>query len=708
MKTRKHNNTGRSLLLWLAVSVVGVGLFVMAGGQNVAWAQEPSQRVSPLVVNRLAAGQPQDLMVRFDDAAIEAEAAGLRGAAAVPHDTPEILAVKAARYTAQKGEVLSTLPPGEFDTLRDYSHLPMAFIRFRSANALARLLERFDVVAVQEDEAHRPFLTQSLPLIGQPAVVAAGKIGTGTTVAVLDTGVVYTRSAFGSCTSPGAPATCKVIYAQDFTPTDDGALDDMLHGTNVSGIVLGVAPDTRIAALDVFRTDGFAYTSDLTAAINWSISNKATYNIVAMNMSLGGGGFTTTCTSTLTTAIGNARTAGILTAVASGNDGFNNMISHPACGASSVSVGAVYDANVGAITWSVPCTDAATFADLVICFSNSASILTMLAPGALITAGGESNYAGTSMAAPHVAGAIAVLRAPNAFPSETMDQTVTRMTSTGTLVTDPKNGLVKPRLYLSAAAVQGPIATTTAATNVTASSATLNGTVNPNGLSTSAYFEWGTTTAYGNTTTSQSIGSGASNVGVAANLSGLVANSTYHYRVVATNSTGTSYGSNASFIATTASTNVALASNGGVATASSTYSSAYPVAAVNNNERAGANWANGGGWNDATADAFPDWVQIVFNGSKTIDRVVVYTLQDNYESPVEPSNTLTFSQYGITNYTVQGWNGSAWVTLATITGNNLVKRTTTFSAYSTDRIRINVTNALGSYSRITEVEAWGN
>ena len=101
-------------------------------------------------------------------------------------------------------------------------------------------------------------------------------------------------------------------------------------------------------------------------------------------------------------------------------------------------------------------------------------------------------------------------------------------------------------------------------------------------------------------------------------------------------------------------------------------------------------------------------MQIVFNGTKTIDRVVVYTVQDNYASPIEPTDTLTFSQYGITNFTVEGWNGSAWVTLATVSGNNLIKRTTTFTAYTTDRIRVNVTSALNSYSRITEIEAWGN
>ena len=132
------------------------------------------------------------------------------------------------------------------------------------------------------------------------------------------------------------------------------------------------------------------------------------------------------------------------------------------------------------------------------------------------------------------------------------------------------------------------------------------------------------------------------------------------------------------------------------------------VPAVNNGDRAGLNWGNGGGWNDATGGVFPDWVQINFSGPKTIDHVIVYTMQDNYASPVDPPDTLTFSQYGITDFQVQGWNGSAWVTLGSVTGNNLVKRQVNFAATTTDRIRVNVTGATGGYSRITEIEAWGN
>src|SRR5262249_55062106 len=119
-------------------------------------------------------------------------------------------------------------------------------------------------------------------------------------------------------------------------------------------------------------------------------------------------------------------------------------------------------------------------------------------------------------------------------------------------------------------------------------------------------------------------------------------------------------------------TNVALASAGGAASASSSYSAGYPASAINDNQRAGVNPGNGGYWNDATSNVFPDWVQIAFNGAKTINRVVVYSLQDNYLNPVEPTDTQTFSLYGITSFTVQGWDGANWVTLTTVTGNSLV------------------------------------
>ena len=158
--------------------------------------------------------------------------------------------------------------------------------------------------------------------------------------------------------------------------------------------------------------------------------------------------------------------------------------------------------------------------------------------------------------------------------------------------------------------------------------------------------------------------------------------------------------------------NVALQSNGAVASASSSYGSDYPAAAVNDGDRKGLNWGSGGGWSDATANAYPDWVQVQFDGMQTIDEIDVFTLQDAYTSPAEPTESMTFGSYGITAFEVQYWDGSAWVTVpgGSVSGNNLVWRKFSFSEVSTDRIRVLITDVLGRprYSRVIEVEAYGS
>ncbi len=91
-----------------------------------------------------------------------------------------------------------------------------------------------------------------------------------------------------------------------------------------------------------------------------------------------------------------------------------------------------------------------------------------------------------------------------------------------------------------------PVVITNPATNVTSSSATLKGTVDPHGLNTSVHFQYGTTTSYGSTTPSQTK-TGNTYQNVSANISGLSAHRTYHFRIVATNSAGTRYGVDKTF-----------------------------------------------------------------------------------------------------------------------------------------------------------------
>jgi phosphodiesterase/alkaline phosphatase D-like protein len=95
-----------------------------------------------------------------------------------------------------------------------------------------------------------------------------------------------------------------------------------------------------------------------------------------------------------------------------------------------------------------------------------------------------------------------------------------------------------------------PAVTTKGASTLRDSTATLNGTVNPNGQSTTAYFEYGTSTSYGTKTAGKSIGSAGSTSSVAIGVSGLSAGTTYHFRIVASNVTGTSTGRDQTFATT--------------------------------------------------------------------------------------------------------------------------------------------------------------
>ncbi len=404
-------------------------------------------------VNLLQSGQPVDLIIEYDASSIEQDSDALRKKSNLRFDDDAILTYKSNRYKTLKDNVdLATSNP-DIKQMTDYSHLPLSFKKFHSLAALNTLSLRPEIKAIYPNTALHTVLTQSLPLINQPVVASAGERGLGTTVVVIDNGIDYTNAAFGSCTAPNVPVGCHVSVSLNFgTGTTNSS-----HGTNVSAVVLGVAPDSRIAMLNAFSGTS-AFTADILSAINWAILNKSAYNIVAINMSLGDGTNNTTPCSTgnaFATPVTNAINAGIAVVAAAGNDGFTSGLNKPACTPGILSVGAVYDSDLstqgfpsGAI-WGTLCTDFITAADKITCFSDSANFLTMLAPGALITAAGITD-GGTSQAAPHVAGAIAVLH--STFPSESLAQIQTRLTSSGTMITDTRNGIIKPRLNLLEAA----------------------------------------------------------------------------------------------------------------------------------------------------------------------------------------------------------------------------------------------------------------
>ncbi|MDI1361807.1 S8 family serine peptidase [Methylotenera sp.] len=434
----------------ISVTFVLLAQLLMLGTNELLAATAPAQ-----AIQQLSQGNAIDLIVEYDDTLIEKTAKGMRNKIFNHTDDEAILRYKADKYLGLKGKVDQSLIRSDIKHLKEYQHLPMSLKRFSTREGLDALLATAGVKAVYLNEKMHFGLAESLPLINQPSVAAVGTgnsayLGTGATVAVIDSGLDISNSAFSPCTGVNTPSTCPIVASNSFATSP---ATDHSHGNNVSAIVLGVAPGSKIAALNVFDSSSGALASDIISAINWSISNRTSLNIVAINMSLGGSTkYTSTCSSDWsTTPIANAKNAGISVVVASGNSTFTNGLTSPACAPAAISVGAVYDSNAGSLTWatSPSCTDSTTSADKVTCFSNSASYLTMLAPGALITAAGVT-YGGTSQAAPHVTGAVAVLRA--AFPNETLVQTQSRLTSTGVPVIDTRNSITKPRLNLVAAA----------------------------------------------------------------------------------------------------------------------------------------------------------------------------------------------------------------------------------------------------------------
>ena len=107
-----------------------------------------------------------------------------------------------------------------------------------------------------------------------------------------------------------------------------------------------------------------------------------------------------------------------------------------------------------------------------------------------------------------------------------------------------------PTVVLGTPRKSAPAAATSAASNVTLNAARLNGSVNPHDLATTYQFNWGTTTGYGNTTPAKSAGSDRSDHKAFADISGLAPNTTYHFRIVATNAIGSRTGKDVTFTTT--------------------------------------------------------------------------------------------------------------------------------------------------------------
>ena len=161
-----------------------------------------------------------------------------------------------------------------------------------------------------------------------------------------------------------------------------------------------------------------------------------------------------------------------------------------------------------------------------------------------------------------------------------------------------------------------------------------------------------------------------------------------------------------SVVAGGVSVNVALAANGATATASSTYHSGYPAGAAIDGRRSGAIRGQLGTWEDST-DAVPDWLQIDFAAPYAIDEVHVFSMQENWMAPLEPTPVLT-SYLAAEDFEVQYWNGAAWVVVpgGQVVGSTRVWARVHFAPVTTSAVRIVVTKVAGGRTRLSEVEVY--
>ncbi|MFD6139366.1 choice-of-anchor P family protein [Promicromonospora sp. NPDC060271] len=390
-------------------------------------------------------------------------------------DGPQSVIVEVSKVGGQRAVLGEMRASGHsVRTTTVFDLYPLATVT-ADAEAIEELAQSPDVVRVHPDELHEPTMDSSLPVINGDDVHARGITGGGQTVAILDTGIDAAHEYFGgrvaeeACFSGGGDGDSLCPNGQEEQTGAGAAQCDVAlcdHGTHVAGTAAGadtggapgngVAPVSDIVAVQVFSRfnddadcDGNApcvraSSNDIIEGLEHVQALAANRDIAAVNLSLGGGEHSTHCNnSPYRSVLQGVRSAGIAPVIAAGNDSLGAAVGSPGCVPEAITVGATNDD------------------DSVAGFSNRGVLLDVFAPGSDITSSipsdsndGYASFNGTSMAAPHVAGAFALLREER--PDASVDELEALLEDTGVDVTYDSGGnqVTTPRIDLAAALPQ--------------------------------------------------------------------------------------------------------------------------------------------------------------------------------------------------------------------------------------------------------------
>ncbi|MGC2248812.1 MAG: S8 family serine peptidase [Terriglobales bacterium] len=376
------------------------------------------------------------------------------------------------------------------------------------ANEADRLSDEPTVKFISPDRKVHAHLTNTAPAINAPYAWSLGLDGTGIGVAVIDSGIVERRSLSSGNKSDlsrfGSGGDSRIVFRKSWIKDSFGSDDAFGHGTHVAGIIAGngfnstgqgdfqtlkgIAPNAQLLDLRVLDANGEGVDSDVISAIQTAIALKSKFNIQVINLSLGRPVYESYTADPLCQAVEAAYRAGIVVVVAAGNDGRDNSagtngygtITSPGNDPYVITVGAMksmgtptrtddliasYSSKGPTVIDHIAKPDIVAPGNLVSSFMGNVSSTTLamtypqnIVPTSYYQTGGTSAaspyfiLSGTSMAAPAVSGAVALLL--EAQPGLTPDQVKARLMKTAyktfpqsSTYTDPATGITYTDQY---------------------------------------------------------------------------------------------------------------------------------------------------------------------------------------------------------------------------------------------------------------------